>query len=99
MKKLFSILVLFFIINLLQAQNSRIWTAQKANDWYKQQHWSVGCNFIPSTAINELEMWQPETFDTATINRELSWAHNIGMNAARVFLIIFPGKVIQKVLK
>jgi hypothetical protein len=90
MKKIFSILLLFFILNSLQAQNSRIWTTEKANDWYKQQHWIVGCNFIPSTAINELEMWQPETFDTATIDRELSWANNIGMNVARVFLHYIP---------
>jgi len=31
-------------------------------------------------------MWQAETFDTATINRELSWAENIGFNTVRVYL-------------
>jgi hypothetical protein len=45
-----------------------------------------GCDFIPSTAINQLEMWQAETFDTVTINRELGWAQNIGMNIMRVYL-------------
>jgi hypothetical protein len=45
-----------------------------------------GCNFIPSTAINQLEMWQAETFDTATISKELQWAASIGMNTVRVFL-------------
>ena len=48
--------------------------------------WPVGANFLPSTAINELEMWQGETFDTATIDRELGWAEGIGMNTMRVFL-------------
>lgn len=48
-----------------------IWPAQKANDWYAQQGWLRGCNFQPSTAINQLEMFQPDTFDTATINKEL----------------------------
>jgi len=51
-----------------------------------EQGWLVGADFLPSTAINQLEMWQAETFDTVTINRELGWAHNIGMNVMRVYL-------------
>jgi hypothetical protein len=62
------------------------WSAKRANDWYASQPWLVGSNFIPSTAINELEMWQADTFDLATIDRELGWAQNIGMNTMRVFL-------------
>ncbi len=31
-------------------------------------------------------MWQAETFDTATINRELGYAESIGLNCMRVFL-------------
>jgi Cellulase (glycosyl hydrolase family 5) len=46
----------------------------------------VGSNFIPSTAVNELEMWQPDTFDLPTIDRELGWAQGLGMNTMRVFL-------------
>jgi hypothetical protein len=63
-----------------------IWTKEQANAWYRQQPWLVGANFLPSTAINQLEMWQAETFDTATISRELAWASRIGMNTMRVFL-------------
>ncbi len=63
-----------------------VWTKEQANAWYSKQPWLVGCNFIPSTAINELEMFQAETFDTATINRELGWAASIGMNTVRVYL-------------
>ncbi len=62
------------------------WTAEKANEWYDAQPWLVGCNFLPSTAGNQLEMWQAETFDTATINRELGWAAGLGMNTVRVYL-------------
>jgi hypothetical protein len=62
------------------------WLAQKANDWYSRHSWIVGANYIPSTAINQLEMWQAETFDTATISKELGWAQNIGFNTMRVFL-------------
>lgn len=63
-----------------------IWTKERANAWYDQQPWLVGANFLPSTAINELEMWQAETFDTATISKELKWAASIGMNTMRIFL-------------
>ena len=69
----------------LRTQNSR-WTEDQANAWYAHQVWPVGANFLPSTSINQLEMWQPETFDTATIDRELGWAEGIGMNTMRVFL-------------
>jgi hypothetical protein len=62
------------------------WPAARAQKWYSQQPWLVGSNFIPSTAINELEMWQPETFDLPTIDRELGWAQALGMNTMRVFL-------------
>lgn len=63
-----------------------VWTNEQAHAWYGQQGWLRGSNFLPSTAINQLEMWQAETFDTATINRELGWAEDIGMNAMRVYL-------------
>jgi hypothetical protein len=68
-------------------QNPRtVWSPEKANAWYSQQDWLTGCDFIPSTAINQLEMWQAETFDTATISRELGYAESIGFNCMRVFL-------------
>lgn len=63
-----------------------VWSSERANDWYAAQPWLVGANFIPSTAINQLEMWQAETFDTATINKELGWAASLGMNTMRVYL-------------
>lgn len=62
------------------------WTAQKANDWYKDQPFLVGSNFNPANAINELEMWQAETFDAQRIDLELGWAEKIGMNTMRVYL-------------
>jgi hypothetical protein len=61
-----------FAATALVAQDR--WTEEKAAAWYAQQTWPVGANFLPSTAINELEMWQAETFDAPTIDRELGWA-------------------------
>lgn len=62
------------------------WSVEKANDWYARQPWPVGSNFIPSSAINQLEMWQADTFDPATIERELAWAAGIGFNTVRTYL-------------
>lgn len=67
------------------AQSGR-WSASRADAWYARQPWLVGANFVPSTAVNQLEMWQAGTFDPATIDRELGYAQGIGMNTMRVFL-------------
>jgi len=62
------------------------WSPEKAMAWYNKLPWLVGCNFTPSTAINQLEMWQEDTFDPETIDRELGWAAGIGFNTVRVYL-------------
>ena len=82
---------LFFVVVATcgAAQPSR-WTEQKANDWYAQQPWLVGSNYIPATAINQLEMWQADTFDPQRIDLELGWAEAIGLNTMRVFLHDLP---------
>ncbi|MGQ9661382.1 MAG: 1,4-beta-xylanase [Kiritimatiellia bacterium] len=65
---------------------SKRWSIGRAQQWYHNQPWLVGCNFIPSTAVNQLEMWQAESFDPSTIHRELQWARSLGFNTLRVFL-------------
>ncbi|MCS7046337.1 MAG: hypothetical protein NZO58_08280 [Gemmataceae bacterium] len=62
------------------------WSTARAEQWRRKHPWLVGCNFIPSTAINQLEMWQAETFDVKTIDRELGWAKDLGFTSIRVFL-------------
>lgn len=83
MKRLLIFLLLF---SAQFAFGQKIWTAAQANEWSAKQPWLVGCNFIPSTAINELEMWQKETWDPKTIDRELGWAEDLGFNVVRVYL-------------
>jgi len=78
------VLLAFVALQPLHAQQR--WTEAQANNWYASQPWPVGADFLPSTAINELEMWQADTFDPSTIDRELGWAQAIGMNTMRVFL-------------
>lgn len=48
--------------------------------------WCHGANFIPSNAVNQLEMWQEETYSPALIERELRMARGIGMSCVRVYL-------------
>lgn len=62
------------------------WSKEQAKKWYAQQPWLVGCDYIPANAINQLEMWQADTFDTVTIAKELKLAHSIGFNTLRVYL-------------
>ena len=94
MKKVLGALLIvmqLFTIGCLMNSNSRndapaIWSEASAWNWYNDQPWMVGFNYLPSTACNQLEMWQAETFDPETIDRELKWASEIGFNAARIFL-------------
>src|SRR5579863_712600 len=80
-------LVIFVVVpSLFCVASDKPWTEKRANDWYSHQPWLVGSNFIPSTAINQLEMWQADSFDLPTIDRELGWAESLGMNTMRVFL-------------
>ena len=62
------------------------WTVAEADRWHAGQPWLMGANYLPATAINQLEMWQADTFDPVTIDRELGWARGLGMNTMRVFL-------------
>jgi hypothetical protein len=67
------------------AQTAR-WEEGRANAWYAQQPWLIGSNYVPRSAINQLEMWQEATFDPAQIETEFAWAEALGMNTMRVFL-------------
>jgi len=63
------------------------WTPEQAHAWHERTGWLLGCNFTPSTAGNQLEVWQRETFDPVTIDRELGFAAGVvGMNSIRLFL-------------
>lgn len=62
------------------------WSSEKAWDWYDKQPWYIGANFNPSSSINQLEFWQEDTFDPETIERELKWSEELGMNLHRVYL-------------
>ena len=62
------------------------WSADRALAWENDHGWLTGANYIPRTAINQLEMWQADTFDAPTIDRELGFGESVGMNVVRVFL-------------
>jgi hypothetical protein len=91
MKYLSSLALIILLAGCSTAPESAVgprgqWTPVQANAWQAKQPWLVGCNFSPSTAINQLEMWQADTWDPATIDRELGWARELGFTSVRVFL-------------
>ncbi|MBA4150351.1 MAG: cellulase family glycosylhydrolase [Verrucomicrobia bacterium] len=95
MKQLPLIALLLLLVGCSTTQKQTLqtrerWTEEQANSWYAKQPWLVGCNFSPSTAINQLEMWQAETWDPKTINRELGWAADLGFTSVRVYLHEIP---------
>ncbi len=84
MKRRILIGAVLVFANAIHARD--LWTPAQAEAWGKQQPWLVGANYIPASAINQLEMWQAETFDAEGIERELGWAEAMGMNTMRVYL-------------
>jgi len=86
MRKFWGLILCSVVVFGCQPQSGEQWSVEQANAWYQQQGWLRGCNFTPSSAINQLEMWQAESFDSETIDRELAWAEDIGFNCMRVFL-------------
>lgn len=89
-------LLTFFLLLAISCNNTpkkqaagnaaEMWSKEKAKEWGMMQNWLRGSDYIPSTAINQLEMWQSETFDRETIARELRLADEIGFNCMRVYL-------------
>lgn len=95
-KLLFSVLLtglllIAFSCNENQKPGER-WSLEKALQWEEETGWLRGCNYQPRTAINQLEMWQEETFDPTTIDEELGWAEDLGFNVMRVYLHHFAWK-------
>lgn len=86
MKKIALFSTLCFLIAISVFSQRPVWSKEKANAWYAKYPWMAGADFLPSTAINQLEMWQAETFDPTTIDRELGYAEGIGMRLMRVYL-------------
>src|SRR5688572_11874284 len=62
------------------------WSSEKATAWGEATPWLVGSNYAPAYAINQLEMWQADTFDPEAIDREFMWAEELGFTSMRVFL-------------
>jgi len=84
--KTMSAVLAWLLVSVPVHADTTQWTPAKANTWYAQHRWLVGSNYIPTDAINQLEMWQADTFNPAQIDMELGWAEGIGMNTMRVFL-------------
>jgi hypothetical protein len=85
MKKSIQVIVTIILL-ALTAFGAERWSEQKARDWYARQPWLVGSNYNPASAINQLEMWQADSFDPKRIDLELGWAEGLGMNTMRVYL-------------
>jgi hypothetical protein len=77
-----SVILACLMISPVAAQ----WTQAKATVWYAKQPWLLGSNYTPAYAINQLEMWQADSFDPKRIDLELGWAEAIGFDSMRVFL-------------
>jgi len=92
MKKINLLFLFLFCMAFIKCKQNSIsplekrWSEQRAWDWQKENGWMVGTNFNPSNSINQLEFWQEDTYDLVTIEKELEWSAELGMNLHRVYL-------------
>ena len=86
MRKLVQVIAVWILLVVTALAQTERWSEQKARDWYARQPWLVGSNYNPASAINQLEMWQADSFDPKRIDLELGWAESLGMNTMRVYL-------------
>ena len=84
--RMLQIVSVILLLALTVAAQRAKWSEQQARDWYAQQPWLIGSNYNPASAINQLEMWQADSFDPKRIDLELGWAESLGMNTMRVYL-------------
>src|SRR2546423_10739968 len=85
--------VLTVITFLPIAKAQERWPEKAAADWYAKQPWLVGSDYIPATAINELEMWQADTFHPRRIDLQSGRARAIRPNTMRAF---FPALLLRR---
>ncbi|MFI3288494.1 MAG: 1,4-beta-xylanase [Rikenellaceae bacterium] len=86
-RRLTLLVMLLLLANVTACDKSTgRWDEAKAVEWGKAEGWVSGCNFIPSNAINQIEMWHSSTFSPELIDSELAMAEKLGFNAMRVYL-------------
>jgi len=62
------------------------WSRDKAWEWHEKVGPIRGFNYDPRYAVNDVELWQADTFNLEIIDQELGWAQEAGYNSLRVFV-------------
>ena len=79
-------LLLLLQKNSVAQDTTQRWTESRSWNWYQQQPWSCGFNYIPAYAINYTAMWDKTSYDALAIDKELALAEKSGMNVLRAVL-------------
>jgi hypothetical protein len=85
-KSIVLLLVVCTYSTIAQTPEKDRWSNAKATTWYAKQPWLFGSNYNPASAINQLEMFQKDSFSPEGIDKELGWAEALGTTTARVYL-------------
>ena len=73
------------LVSCTNASEGR-WSVEKAQEWWDATEWPVGCCYVPTYAINQLEMWQEDTFAPEVLDREFALCEDLGYNVVRIYL-------------
>jgi hypothetical protein len=86
LKYCFAMLAMFLVFTLQAQEAGEKWSEEKAWEWYNDNPWICGFNYIPANAINYTAMWDKTGFGPTTISQELDLAKEVGFNTVRVVL-------------
>lgn len=79
-------LSLFISFSVMAQKPGDQWSREKAWNWYMDNKWICGFNYIPSNAVNYTAMWDKTSFSPDLIEKELALAQTTGFNTVRVVL-------------
>lgn len=86
MKKHLLIWALIVVLSQVAFAQNGQWSASQARSWWDKTEWPVGCCYVPTYAINQLEMWQEDTFNPEVLDREFALCQDLGFNLVRIYL-------------
>lgn len=85
-RSLLCVLLAVMAVGNIFAQRTGPWPKEKAWEWYEQQPWIRGCNYMSADCANRVDQWQKLGFEERlkTQEEELALAESIGFNALRI---------------
>ena len=88
MNKLMIVALAAVLVSGARAERQGPWTKERAWEWYNAQPWIRGCNYMPASCANHIDLWQEYGSEARfeEMEREMALMEKDGFNAVRLLL-------------